>query len=459
MSRARLRSDKWNQREHPTVNRLLILYSSHSAVCGIGTWIECLAEQLTLRQWDVVVGLSWGQKFHKPDAVEEMRPGLQLVRLDGRTGTQAGRYLAIRNAIRRIKPDLVLVTLLDDGLRVMQREKHLGSKVRFGFANHGNSPGDLAAAIELSDELDLVVSVNRASYQLLRDWPTAKWAPGSLQCISNAVPAAIVAHQSQHDKIRLGFVGRLTTDKGAEQIEPLLAALREKNCHFVLTIAGDGPFGETMTRLAAQFPEQVQYLGQLSRDQLYRQVYPKLDVIICLSPSEGWPMAIAEAMVHGVVPVSSEYTGVHLEDVIRHNETGVLFPVGQPEIAADRIFELAQDSARLADFQAAAQRIMTTQHSPEQFGNRWDECLRRALERESSRSAATAELPGFSVADIVKEWVRRFLGRSVLHRSVRAEWPMIAPRNERLIAEVQQCLSETGIRGSGSGTAATSSIK
>ncbi len=75
-------------------------------------------------------------------------------------------------------------------------------------------------------------------------------------------------------------------------------------------------------------------------------------------------MSIAEAMVHGAVPVSSEYTGIHVENVIRPNETGVLFPVGRPDMAADRIVEWIEILRDLRHCRAPPSR-----RSP--FGIRW----------------------------------------------------------------------------------------
>jgi glycosyltransferase involved in cell wall biosynthesis len=426
------------------MHRLLIFYPSHSAVCGIGTWIECLAEQLQRRHWDVWVGLSWGQRFHNPAVIEEMHPNLRTIRLDARTGTQTGRVLAIQNAIRKVKPDVALVTLLDDALRTMQLEKRRGSNVRFAFANHGNSPEHLAAAIELSGELDLAVSVNRASYDVLRLWPNAQWGADSLHYIPNAVPAASAEQRPGCGKIRLGFVGRLAWDKGAEQLELLVVALRNKNCDFHLTIAGDGPLREEIGQLSERFPDQILFLGPQSREQLYQKVYPTLDVILCLSPSEGWPMAIAEAMIHGVVPVSSDYTGIQPEGVIRHDETGLLFPVGRPEVAADRIVELEQDSERLHRLQAAAQQMISQNFSLEQFGSEWDSCLRAAIQRPPRKSSTNDGQFQITVFDRTKEWIRRSLGRSVAHQSIRAEWPMIAPKDSHLTDEVQHRLSNPG---------------
>lgn len=424
------------------VNRLLAFYSAHSAVCGIGTWLEYVAAELAQRDWEVTVALSWGARFHQPDLIELARPSLRTIRMDAQTGTWAARWLAIKRAIDTVRPDIVLVTLLDDPLRVMQYRKQQRDPLRWCFANHGNAPGHLAAAIELSDQLDLTVSVNRSSFQLMRDWPGACWQPGTLCCIGNAIAGPTTPwEKASHGCVRLGFVGRLGKDKGAEQLAPLVDALVERSCNFELIVAGDGPLRESVVQLAERYPGRVRYLGAVSRAHLYQEVYPLLDIILCLSPSEGWPMSLAEAMQHGAVPVTSEYTGIHDENLIRENETGLIFPVGAVRRAADAVIGLAQDRIALARLQAAARAAIESRHSLAKFGDQWNQTLRECLDREPRFGKASERVshPGrFSSA---KEWIRRRLKLSIAHESVRSEWPMIEPRDARLFEAVKQRLS------------------
>ncbi|MCA9034575.1 MAG: glycosyltransferase family 4 protein [Planctomycetaceae bacterium] len=425
--------------------RLLILYSANTAVCGVGTWVDSLVSQLPAFGWEVVVGLSQGRQFHRPKLVEQHWPTWSTISMDARTGTAISRQIAVLRTIEKTQPDIVLSTLLDDGLRASSLSCHLKRCTRFAVANHGNAPPHLAAIIEAAAGLDLVVSVNQASYNLLKDWPGLQWN-NALVCIPNAVPLPTAKQSASDGCLRLGFVGRLAKDKGTDLLSDIVTELASSTNRFRVTIAGDGPERQHIERLAAGFPELVAYRGPLTRTQLYESVYPNLDVILCCSPSEGWPMSIAEGMVHGAVPVSSEYIGIHQEAVIQDGRTGLIFPCGRSDASIDAIQTLLDPQLRNQLGQSAREMILRN-YTLEQFGDRWNAALRGCLLHDPCKRASSSDLPPFSIRQRITEGLRRRLRMRVAHDSARAEWPMMAPRDIGLTKKVATLLQELDSRG------------
>lgn len=413
--------------------RLLVIYTSNLSVCGVGTWVETLSEVLTQRGWDVTIGLAWGKRFHQPAQVERARPSLQFIRMDARTGTDTGRVRAIRRTIRQVSPDVVLITLLQDGLDVMVLEKQSGSTARFGVAIHGNAPEHLAATIEHAGALDLVGCVNRSSFEVLRGWQ-AGFHDEVLHYVPNAVPEPKSIFRRRSSGRRIGFVGRLHSDKRVADLRPFVVRLIQETPDFEILVAGQGPEERVVKELSRDFPKQVHFLGALSRETLYADVYPNLDVLVSFSPSEGWPMAIAEAMVHGVVPVSSEFTGIHLEGIIRHFDTGVIFPVGEAEVAAASVAYLFNSPEKLAGMAARAAAEMRNGHSLDDFGNHWDKLLSECLARPAISAERSRAQRFESVTSHTKEWFRRLICRHFPHETARSEWPTLNSSNRDLNA-------------------------
>ncbi len=74
-----------------------------------------------------------------------------------------------------------------------------------------------------------------------------------------------------------------------------------------LVIAGEGPDGEMLRRMAAEMGlERVEFLGYCSdMSGLYRRAS-----VLCLtSQTEGWPLSLAEAQANGVIPIAFAATG------------------------------------------------------------------------------------------------------------------------------------------------------
>ena len=412
--------------------KLLLLYPSHTAVCGVGTWIDSLVTQLPALGWDVTVGLAWGRSFHDPARIEEHWPHWPTVRLDARTGTKTARHCAIVGAIRKSKPSVVVSTLLDDGLRVPTLFRGGSERPRFAIANHGNAPEHIAAILEASDTLDLVVSVNRASFEILKSGIGPLPGCPFLDYIPNAVPLASASHVPRTGPLRIGFIGRLAQDKGAQLLPEFVNEMAGLTMDFHLTIAGDGPERALIQTLAATNADRVTYIGPMSRHELYSSVYPQLDVVLCLSPSEGWPMGIAEAMTHGVVPVAFEFLGINQENVIRHEETGLIVPMQNTKAAVQAVSRL-NDVGFWTELSRASSQMMQRDFTMKRLARSWDAALRSCLSSRTGFGDSIARHP-IPLLHRFKDFFRRCLRLRLKHDTVRSEWPMMAPRDATLVS-------------------------
>lgn len=108
------------------------------------------------------------------------------------------------------------------------------------------------------------------------------------------------------DYINILFVSRLIERKGLQFVIPKLKAIQKdvsektsKNIH--LTIAGDGPYRETLENLVNEHEcrSLVSFLGQKSKDEI-RAVYQSADLFILPSLWEGMPNVVLEAMASGL---------------------------------------------------------------------------------------------------------------------------------------------------------------
>ena len=150
-------------------------------------------------------------------------------------------------------------------------------------------------------------------------------------------------------------------------------------------------------------------------------------------------MAIAEGMIHGAVPVSTEFIGIHQEAVIQDCRTGLLFPCDRPDIAVKAIKTLF-DAEYLNTLRSAATRMISDNFTLEQFGERWDAALRRCLTAEKRPREFKGHPVRLSLAERVKEGLRKRLRLQIKHGSPRAEWPMMSPRDPDLTGKIVEAL-------------------
>lgn len=149
----------------------------------------------------------------------------------------------------------------------------------------------------------------------------------------------------------VGFVGRLSAEKGPEVFvrSAMILASHRPDVHAVLV--GEGPLREEVTGLIRRFglQDRVHLAGARTDMQ---SVYQALDLAVSCSHSEAMPLAVMEAMASGVPVVATRVGGV--SDLIEHGQTGWLVAPGDFDDIGNQCAELLARPERLAAMGRAA---------------------------------------------------------------------------------------------------------
>ena len=154
------------------------------------------------------------------------------------------------------------------------------------------------------------------------------------------------APATQHQSLNLLCVATLTPRKGHALLFEALGDLRERRWH--LNCAGSllrdpahvGTLEHQIDRL--RLMNRVSLLGDLDNEALERE-YERADVFVLASYLEGYGMALAEAVAHGL-PVISTTAGAIPETVPA--AASVLVPPGDSRALAAALASLMDDPAR-----------------------------------------------------------------------------------------------------------------
>jgi glycosyltransferase involved in cell wall biosynthesis len=144
------------------------------------------------------------------------------------------------------------------------------------------------------------------------------------------------------------FVGRLTSDKGIPELMEALSRLAPRFPQLRLVLAGCFEDGDPLpidTKQILESHPQVIFAGA---SQNIAAFYAMADLIVLPSHREGLPLVVLEAQAAGKPVVGAAATGI--VDVVTHEETGLLFPVGD-------VPALAAATARLIEDKALARKL------------------------------------------------------------------------------------------------------
>ena len=336
-------------------------------------------EYLAKQDWVVHVVTSGGGTTRYPDGVT-----LHVIAMtrDPSPGRDARALVAWVRLLVRLKPDIVVAGTPKAGLlgmlaawcarvparvylvRGLRLETEQGPKRRLLVALERVTAGCATVVQCVSHSLrDEFVSLGLA--------PPAKvvvLGSGS----SNGVEVVDGADLEPVSRARLGlvddvpvmgFVGRMTQDKGLGTLLESIRILHEHRTPIqVLLVGAEEPQGALDQALAAAGvpASRVHWTGSVPDARPYLAL---MDVLCLPTRREGFPNVVLEAAVQGVPAVVSDVTGAR--DAVVDGRTGLLVPPDDGRVLADAVRRLFVDPAALRAMGARAREHVVSTYDRE----------------------------------------------------------------------------------------------
>jgi glycosyltransferase involved in cell wall biosynthesis len=202
-------------------------------------------------------------------------------------------------------------------------------------------------------------------------------SPGSVRTIRNGVEPVepLPLDRPLGRPVTIGAVGRLSWEKGYENIPSVLRAVAGTEA----LIVGDGPDHEKLARLALAegVGDRFEMVGwQHDVDDWFS----RFDLLIAPSRSEASPpLAALQAMMVGVPVVATAVGGI--PEAITNRETGIIVPVADTVAMAAAVAELIVDDGIRRRIAAAARARVLREFSAPQMARSFE-----ALYAEISRT-------------------------------------------------------------------------
>ena len=143
----------------------------------------------------------------------------------------------------------------------------------------------------------------------------------------------------------VGFVGRLTNDKGIPELIQAFDTIWKREPRAVLLLVGW--FDEAEDALTARWKERIGAHPRIYCTGFVLDTAPyyrAMDLMVLPTWREGFPNVVLEAAASGVPVITTESTGSR--DSVLHGITGLLVPPGSPEAISGAVLNLLGEPAR-----------------------------------------------------------------------------------------------------------------
>lgn len=184
------------------------------------------------------------------------------------------------------------------------------------------------------------------------------------------------------DAVVLGYVGRLSRDKGISELEVAWRLLRAEEPGVWLLVVGDADPADPVDISAVSGGERVRCL---SFTKEMASVYEALDVLVLPTYREGFPNVLLEAAAMEVSVVATRVTGC--VDAVVDGVTGTLVPAKDASALADGIRRLCRDPELRARQGVAARKRVLRDFRPEAIAAATTEVYESLLEPQRARQA------------------------------------------------------------------------
>lgn len=192
--------------------------------------------------------------------------------------------------------------------------------------------------------------------------------------------AARRSHGMRSADFVLGYVGRLSVEKGLKYLLMACAALVASGVPLRALIVGEGPQRNELEEMSRQLGlgERIVFTG--FKEEVAEWI-TCMDVFVLPSLTEGSPMALLEAMTFGAPVVATAVGGV--PQIVQHGETGILVSPGKSEELESALLALFRDPAQRQALARNSLELARTRYSVE----RWIGHIESEYQNLSRRSA------------------------------------------------------------------------
>ena len=209
--------------------------------------------------------------------------------------------------------------------------------------------------------------------------------PGDkLVLVPNGTRIPDIERHREPDQVVIGSVGRLVAAKDFPTLIRAVGLLRKKGADCTLEIVGGGPeeslIREEVNRLGLK--QHVKLAGFQDNVGAWLKGWSLFAVS---SINEGQPIALLEAMAHGLPCVVTSVGGI--PDTLTNEKEGLIVPARDPDALAEALYRLIEDRALRRQLGSSARDRVCKDFSIDALASRCCDIYRATLESGSGGAA------------------------------------------------------------------------
>lgn len=185
----------------------------------------------------------------------------------------------------------------------------------------------------------------------------------SIHIVRNGVADAVINRPEKKNKITIGFISRVETSKGIQELLEAYRLLRTKHSSIELIIAGSGSLQNKIEDAAAA-DFSIKVLGHVDQAQI-NEILSQIDIFVLPSYQEGLPYSLIEACMAKCAVIATSVGGI--PEIVTSELNGILIPPRDANALKEALSRLIENSDLRAAMAANARNTFLNEFSLEKM--------------------------------------------------------------------------------------------
>lgn len=247
------------------------------------------------------------------------------------------KYVKTANVLRKLNTDVIISTRTIHNKLVSMFVKKDIKKIAWEHNHHNNNNKYIKSLVSSCKNINYFVPVSKELSEFYKEYLGEKvfYIPNCL----DKMPSKLSKLESKN----LISIGRLSKEKGFDDLLRLFKKVSVKNPEWKLNIIGDGMEKNSLLELADELKlgDKVVFHGYQNKDYI-NDVLMDSSIYIMTSHTESFGLVLIEAMSHGI-PCLSYTSAQGANEIIDDGKDGYLIENRNEEEMIDKIDELISD--------------------------------------------------------------------------------------------------------------------
>ncbi len=280
------------------------------------------------------------------------------------------KYIKTPDVLRKINTDVIVSTRTVHNFLISKFVSNDIKKIAWEHNHHNNKKKYINSLVKSCKNIDNLVLVSNELSEFYKGYLGSKvvYIPNCL----DKMPSKL----SKLDSKNLVAIGRLSKEKGFDDLLKLFKKISIKHPDWKLNIVGDGMEKNNLLDLAKELKlgDKVVFHGYQNKDYI-NNILLESSIYVMTSHTESFGLVLIEAMSYGVPCIS--YTSAQgANEIISDGETGYLIKNRSEDEMIEKI-ELLIENEKLRNKLGKNARLKSKNYSNEVILDKWSKIINK----------------------------------------------------------------------------------